>query len=60
MENVHGKNPSNVFVGFHEIPWKLPCNSVEFHGIQWNSMEFHETEVDGIPWNSMDGIYVHK
>jgi hypothetical protein len=29
------KNLSNVYVEFHIIPW--------------NSMEFHETEVDGIP-----------
>jgi hypothetical protein len=33
-------------------------NSMEFHGIRWNSMEFYETEVDGIPWkipwNSME------
>jgi hypothetical protein len=34
--------------------------SMEFHGIQWNSMEFYETKVDGIPipwkipWNSME------
>jgi hypothetical protein len=25
-----------------------------FHGIQWNSIEFYETEVDGIPWNLME------
>jgi hypothetical protein len=22
--------------------------------ISWNSMKFHETEVDGISWNSME------
>jgi hypothetical protein len=27
---------------------------MKFHGIQWNSMGFCETEVDGIPWNSME------
>jgi hypothetical protein len=25
-----------------------------FCGIPWNSIEFHEAEVDGIPWNSME------
>jgi hypothetical protein len=29
-------------------------NSMEFHGIQWNSIEFYETDVDGIQWNSME------
>jgi hypothetical protein len=42
MENFHGKNPSNVYEKFHGISWKIP----------WNSMEFHETEVDGIPCNA--------
>jgi hypothetical protein len=44
---------------FHGIPWKIPWNSMEFHGIYEISWKF-ETEVDGIPWNlgisSIDGI----
>jgi hypothetical protein len=37
------KNPSNIYEKFCGIPQNFP----------WNSMEFHETEVDGIPWNFM-------
>jgi hypothetical protein len=45
---------------FHEIPLKIPCNSMgkihekssnvygKFHGIQWNSMEFFSMEFSGI------------
>jgi hypothetical protein len=29
---------------------------IEFREIQWNSMEFYETEVDGIPWNSWNSV----
>jgi hypothetical protein len=32
-------------------------NSMEFFMVfPWNSMEFHETEVDGIPWNSVNSL----
>jgi hypothetical protein len=37
MKKIHGI--------FHGIPWNC---YMEF---SWNSMEFHEFEVDGIPWN---------
>jgi hypothetical protein len=41
------KNPSYVYEKFG-IPWNFPSI------FPWNSMEFHETEVDGIPFYSME------
>jgi hypothetical protein len=33
-----------------KISWKKFLNVF----VEFNSMEFHETEFDGIPWNSME------
>jgi hypothetical protein len=47
MEKYNEKNPSNVYEKFHGIPW----NSMEFHGIQWN---FPWNFPWKFPWNSME------
>jgi hypothetical protein len=55
MENIMKKNPSNVYEifhgnvyeNFHGVPWKIPCNSMEFNGFPWNfPWKF--------PWNPME------
>jgi hypothetical protein len=59
---VNSWNFSLEFHGiFHGVPWKKIHEKIRqmFMKIPWNSMEFHETEVDGISFRELtefDGI----